>query len=34
MPDQDLEYEAPDVEDLSVDDGPASVQAGGPITPQ
>jgi hypothetical protein len=26
------EYDAPAVEDLSVDDGPASVQAGGPIT--
>ena len=26
-------YEAPDVEDLQVEEGPATVQAGGPITP-
>jgi hypothetical protein len=27
------EYEAPEVEDLTVDEGPASVQAGVPATP-
>jgi hypothetical protein len=33
MSEKDVEYEAPDVEDLQVDEGPATVQAGGPITP-
>jgi hypothetical protein len=30
---QDGEYEAPVVEDVQIEEGPATVQAGGPITP-
>ena len=33
MPDQDTQYEAPVVEDIAVDEGPASVSAGGQVTP-
>jgi len=33
MHEQDTEYDAPAVEDLHVEEGPATVQAGGAITP-
>jgi hypothetical protein len=33
MPEQETQYEAPAVEDIAVDEGPASVSAGGAQTP-